>query len=113
MSQAELARFAAALADDPALADKVRSLRTAAEVTQRLRAEGFDVSPEEVERAAGLAAEQAAELADDQLDGVTGGSLLMLGIGAGLIAFCSLPAIGGGIAAVGLVVAKKLGAKID
>lgn len=113
MSQAELARFAAAVADDPALADNIRSLQTTAEVTERLRADGFDVTPEEVEWAAGYAAEQAAELGDDQLDGVTGGSLLVVGIGAGLLALGALPGVAMGVTALGFHVAKKLGAKID
>lgn len=115
MSQSELDRFAEAMRGAPAMAEDYARLKTAAEVAARMRCDGYDITVAEVEEAARRGGETpAGELDDAQLDGVSGGSILLpLGIGAGIVAFCSLPALGMGLAAVGVHIARKLGAKID
>ncbi|MBP2230948.1 putative ribosomally synthesized peptide with nif11-like leader [Azospirillum agricola] len=71
MSQTELDRFAAAVSDNPALAQDYKDLGSAAAMAARLRADGYDVSDAELEDAA----RSGRTLSDEQLDRVTGGAL--------------------------------------
>lgn len=113
MSQTEFERFATALRANPALAEGYRTLPTVAAVAERMRADGYDVSEPEIEQAARLGTAHAASLTDEQLEQVTGGSLLVLGIGAAVMAVAMLPGIAMGLSFAGLQIAKSLGAKID
>lgn len=69
MSQAELQRFAAAVQAEPALAERYATAATPAELAQRMRADGYDISDAEVAEAQA----RGSELSDGQLDAVSGG----------------------------------------
>lgn len=74
MSRKELERFAAAALDDPALVQGYLEVGSLAELAARLRADGYEVSDEEVE----AAYRRSTELSDDQLDAVSGGGAIAI-----------------------------------
>lgn len=72
MSQAEFERFVATLKSKPELAESYASASDPAELAERLRADGYDISEADI---AGKLAETPAEvLSDGDLDRVAGGS---------------------------------------
>ncbi|SMH30356.1 Nif11-like leader peptide family RiPP precursor [Azospirillum agricola] len=72
MSQAEIERFVTAANTTPALIETYRTATDAADMATRLRADGYDVTDAEI--AAVIAGHGNAELSDEELDGVAGGS---------------------------------------
>ncbi|SMH28695.1 Nif11-like leader peptide family RiPP precursor [Azospirillum agricola] len=86
MSQTDLQRFADAIRTTPDLLERYAGLAGPAEVAAQLRADGYDVSGDEVE--AGMS--RGRELSDEQLDQVSGGSILAtaaigVAVGAGAL----------------------------
>lgn len=80
MSTRELERFASSLRDEPGFVASYVALANPADVAAQARADGFDVTDEEV-----LAAYEAgSELSEGQLDQISGGVIGEL-ICAGLI----------------------------
>lgn len=72
MTQAELQRLAATIEARPALAEAYSTIASLDDLAERLRADGYDVTDEEV-----AAAHRAgATLSDEQLDRVAGGVVL-------------------------------------
>ncbi|WP_147395296.1 Nif11-like leader peptide family RiPP precursor [Azospirillum cavernae] len=73
MSQSEIERLLAAVTSTPDLIASYHTAADAAELAQRLRADGYDISEADI---IGRLADGAdgAELSDEDLDGVAGGS---------------------------------------
>lgn len=69
MSQAELQRFAAAITDETASAERYRGAATPADLATLMRADGYDVTDDEVT----AVLRRNVELTDSQLDAVAGG----------------------------------------
>lgn len=86
MSQTELQRFAAAVQADPARAEAYAAVATPGDLAVRLRAEGYDVTYEEVADAV-LRGEQ---LSDEQLDQVSGGAIVTTALVGGAIGLGAL-----------------------
>ncbi|WP_158600004.1 Nif11-like leader peptide family RiPP precursor [Azospirillum cavernae] len=112
MSQAEVDRFTAAVEATPSLLAPHMDVRTPVEMAARLQAAGYDITAADVEASLRCGLERSAELSDADLDRVSGGVLLTVGIGLGVAAFCAIPALVSGAVAVGLVAAQKAGVKI-
>lgn len=70
MSQSEIERLLAAVTSTPDLIASYHTAADAAELAQRLRADGYDISEADI---IGRLAD-GAELSDEDLDGVAGGS---------------------------------------
>lgn len=69
MSQTELQRFATAVKDQSALAERYTAAATPADLAMLMRADGYDVTDDEVT----AVLRRNGELTDSQLDAVVGG----------------------------------------
>lgn len=69
MSHTELQRFASAALNDTALAGRYAAVRSPADLAGLMRADGYDVTDDEV----AAAFHKDPDLSDDQLDAVAGG----------------------------------------
>lgn len=90
MSQAELERFAASARANPALADDYANLATVAEVSAKLRQDGFDVADAEVEELL----QRGGALTDEQLDHVSGGAIAATLVGGAFVGLLALGVAG-------------------
>ncbi|MBP2230952.1 Nif11-like leader peptide family RiPP precursor [Azospirillum agricola] len=95
MSQVDIQRFAAAVQADPSLLDAYRDIADPAALVARLRADGYDVSDDEI----AAAIRRGRELSDEQLDQVSGGGVLVaVGVAAtalAVVAITGLIGVGG------------------
>lgn len=104
MSQTELQRFAAAIQAEPARLEAYRSIATPEAFGAKLRADGYDVSDDELRAAQGA----GTALSDEQLDQVAGGFVLETLVIAGLMTvFGVAGAMAGAVAYNVAEVAKK------
>lgn len=96
LSQSELQRFAAAFQADPSIAMPYGSATGPDELAALMRADGFDVTDEEVRSAQ----DSHGELPDELLDQVSGGFAFLLPVIAafGAVALASM-IVGGTVAA--------------
>lgn len=103
MSQAELQRFAAAIGDKPALAERYALAGTSAELAVLMQADGYDVGEEELAAAQQAAQQPGSELTEEQLDRVSGGGIALTVLGLTL-AGAGLLALAGAVAGAGAII---------
>lgn len=98
MSGVELQRFAAAIEDNPSLAERYALATTTAELAVLMQADGYDVGEEELTAAQQAALQSGSDLTDEQLEQVAGGGVVMTVLGltlAGVAMAVAAGVIGG------------------
>lgn len=104
MSLAEMERFVEAVRAAPDLLESYGGMDAGA-VAARLRADGYDVTDEEVAEAG----RRGAELSEEQLDQVTGGSLILMAVGGATFGASMLGFVGSLALAIDIPVSMKQG----
>lgn len=86
MSQTELQRLAVAVQEQPAVAERYAMVGTPEELAARLRADGYDVTEEEIAESV----RRGEQLSEEQLDQVSGGALVATALVGGAVGLGAL-----------------------